>query len=137
MAEARTARAARTSVVALGVLATALGGGLAACGHSSASGPSASKADFCRTFDELGSDTTPARAADELSKVGTPDDIDSSARHGFDVLVDHLRDLPDGTQPRKITQMVQGLNAHDAADVRDFITYYASECQGLPADTSS
>jgi hypothetical protein len=137
MAEARTVRTVRTSIALAVVPAVVLAGGLAACGDSSPSGPSASKADFCGTFDELGSDTTPARAADELSKVGTPDDIDSSARHGFEVLVDHLRDLPDGTQPRKITQMVQGLDAHDAADVRDFITYYASECQGLPADISS
>jgi hypothetical protein len=133
MPEARTDRIARTSLL---VTAMVLAGGLTACGDSS-SGSAAPKANFCQTFDHLGGDTSPRRAADELSKVGTPADIGSSARHGFEVLVDHLRDLPDGTQPRRITQMVQGLNARDAADVRDFISYYASECQGLPSDSSS
>jgi hypothetical protein len=33
--------------------------------------------------------------------------------------------------------MVRGLDAQDAADVRAFVTYYASECQGLPGDSSS
>jgi hypothetical protein len=132
MPEARTDRIVRTSVVATAMV---LAGGLTACGGSS-SGSAATKADFCRTFDHLGGDTSPGRAADELSKVGTPADIGSSARHGFEVLVDHLRDLPDGTQPRRITQMVQGLSARDAADVRDFITYYAGECQGLPSSAS-
>lgn len=113
-------------------IAVLMAGGLAGCGGSSSSaGSGASKPDFCRTFDHLGSDTSPAKAAEELSRVGTPGDIDSHARHGFQVLVDHLRDLPEGTEPRKITQMVQGLSAQDAADVRDFITYYGSECQGL------
>jgi hypothetical protein len=33
--------------------------------------------------------------------------------------------------------MVQGLSAGDAADVRAFITYYASECQDVPSGSSS
>ena len=111
---------------------------LTACGGSSSSGTSAaSKEDFCRTFDRLGSGAAHAHAADELRAVGTPDDIGTTARHGFEVLIDHLRDLPAGTQPRQVTQMVQGLSAGDAAAVRAFITYYASECQGVPADPSS
>ena len=76
----------------------------------------------------------PGHAADELSKVGTPSDIGSSARHGFDLLVSHLRDLPDKRSPGGITKMVQDMNDRDAADVRDFITYYASECQGVSGD---
>ena len=111
---------------------------LTACGGSSSSGASAaSKEDFCRTFDRLGSGNTPAHAADELRAVGTPDDIGTTAQHGFEVLIDHLRDLPAGTQPRQVTQMVQGLSAADAADVRAFITYYASECQDVPSGSSS
>jgi hypothetical protein len=133
MPEARTLGAAATAIV--------LAGCLTACGdHSSsasASSSSASKADFCRTFDQLGSQTTPQRAADELARVGTPSDIGSSALRGFDVLIAHLRDLPPGTQPRQVTQMVQGLHSQDATDVRAFITYYASACQGLPGDPSS
>ncbi len=112
--------------------------GLTGCGGSSSSGPSgASKADFCRTFDRLGSGATPAHAAEELRTVGTPADIGSTARHGFEVLVDHLRDLPAGTRPSQITHMGQGLSASDSADLRAFITYYASECQGLPVGSSS
>jgi hypothetical protein len=118
-------------------MAMALAGGLVACGHSSSTSSGAtSTADFCRTFNQLGTDTTPHHAAEELSRVGTPSDISSTARHGFDVLVDHLRDLPAGTHAGQITQMVQGLNAHDASDVRDFITYYAQECQGVPSGSS-
>jgi hypothetical protein len=118
-------------------MAMALAGGLAACGHSSSSSSGAtSKADFCRTFNQLGSDTTPHHAAEELSRVGTPSDISAAARHGFEVLVDHLRDLPAGAHAGQITQMVQGLNGHDASDVRDFITYYAQECQGVSGGSS-
>jgi len=121
------------SVVA--ALAVVMAGGLAACGGSS-SGSGASKKDFCATFDHLGSRTDPRQAADQLSRTGTPSDIDSDARQGFQVLVDHLRDLPAGSTPGRISQMVHGLNAQDAADVRDFITYYASECQGLEGGSS-
>jgi hypothetical protein len=112
-------------------------GALAACGDSSSSGTSASKTDFCRTFDRLQTTTTPREAADALTRVGTPSDIGAGAHHGFEVLVGRLRDLPEGTKPSQISQMVRGLDAQDAADVRAFVTYYASECQGLPGDSSS
>jgi len=112
----------------VGVIGVGLAGCLVGCGGSS-SGSAASRADFCRTFDHLGSDTDPQKAADELSRVGTPSGIDSHARHGFLVLVDHLRQLPRGTTPGRISQMVHGLSEQDAADVRAFITYYAGECQ--------
>ena len=131
------ARIARTSVVAPAVLAVLVAAGLSGCGDSSSSGRSASKADFCHSFDTLGSRATPAHAADELSKVGTPSDIDAAARHGFELLVEHLRDLPDKSSPGGITKMVQDMRQQDAADVRAFITYYASKCQGLPGDSAS
>jgi hypothetical protein len=118
--------------------ALALAVGLTACGGGTSSAPSgASKADFCRTFDALGSDATPEHAADELSRVGTPGDIDAGARRGFQVLIDQLRGLPPRAQPRKVSEMVKHLQSQDAADVRAFITYYGSECQGLPGDSSS
>jgi hypothetical protein len=118
-------------------MAMVLAGGLAACGHSSSSSLSASKADFCRTFNQLDADSTPQHAADELSRVGTPSDISGSARHGFDLLVDHLRDLPPGASPGEVTQMVQKLRPQDASDVRAFIAYYAGECQDLPGHSAS
>jgi hypothetical protein len=119
-------------------VAMVLAGGLTACGgDTSSTSSSASKADFCQTFNQLGSDTSPQHAADELSRVGTPSDIGSSARRGFEVLVDQLRGLPPGAKPGEITQMVKDLHPQDATDVRDFITYYVSECQGLPGGSSS
>jgi hypothetical protein len=128
------ARIVRTSVA---VLTLVLAGGLTACGGSTSSGPSASKADFCRAFDALGADTTPGHAADELSKVGTPSGIDPDERHGFELLVDHLRGLPDKRSPGGITKMVQDMNAQDAGDVRAFVTYYFDECQSSPSAPAS
>lgn len=132
------ARTARSSVVVVAMaLAIPLSGVLAACGDSSSSSRSASKADFCAGFEKLGSRTKPSVAADELSRVGTPSDIDAEARRGFDLLVHHLRDIPDVRSPSGITRMMQNMSAADAADVRAFITYYASECQGVPSDAPS
>ena len=130
----------RTLVAALvTVLAGMPAGVLTAC-DSSTSSPAptsaASKADFCRTFEHLGPDTSPRQAAEELSRVGTPGDIDSGARHGFEVLVDHLREWPEGTHARRLTQLVRTLNDEDAADVRAFLIYYAQECQGFAGDQS-
>jgi hypothetical protein len=126
---------ARILVVAGAMVLT---GGLAACGTGSSSTPAvASKADFCRAFDTLSSRAKPSEAADRLSQVGAPRDMDSSARHGLEVLVDHLRDLPDKADPGDITSMVRNLHPDDGADVRAFIDYYAQECQGFPTDTPS
>jgi len=113
-----------------------LAGWLTACGDSSSSSSSASKTDFCRTFNQLGADATPQHAADELSRVGTPSNIGASARRGFDVLVSHLRNLPPGATPEGISQMVKNLHTRDAADVRAFVVYYTSECQGIPGSSS-
>jgi hypothetical protein len=129
------------SRLVVAMIATSVAGALTACGNSSSSvtspPSSASRADFCRAVDRLSADTTPPDAADELSRVGTPSDMSADARHGFDVLVAHLRDLPPKTQPRAITQMIQGLSSGDMSDVRAFITYYGRECRGLPGDSPS
>jgi hypothetical protein len=124
---------ARILVAAASIL---LAGGLTACG-SDASSSSTSMAHFCRSFDTLTSGTTPRQAADRFGEVGTPDDMDSSARHGLEVLVDHLRKLPDQTKPADVTSMVRNLHTQDAEDVRAFITYYAHQCQGFPTDAPS
>lgn len=129
----------------LAVGALLLAGGLAACGNGSsdsAAGGSgaptnASKDAFCKTFTELGADVTPKEAADRLGKVGTPKDIDSGARHGFEVLVDHLRQLPDDAKDSDLTRMAQDLKAGDQADVVSFLKFYGDECAGLPTDSPS
>ena len=134
---------ART-LVATGVLV--LAGGLTACGGSGSSGSGsagsspptdASKAAFCQTFTHLGADVTPKEAADRLGRVGTPSGIDSGARHGFEVLVDHLGRLPDNAKDSDLTAMAQGLQKGDQADVISFLKYYADECQNLPTSPSS
>jgi hypothetical protein len=124
------------AVVAAGALV--LCGGLAGCGHGSSDSPTgASKAAFCRTFTELGPETTPKEAAERLSKVGTPKGIDSGARHGFDVLVAHLRRLPDNAKDSDLTRMAQGLKPSDQKDVISFLTFYGDECGGIPSDSPS
>src|SRR3954466_15359840 len=89
-----------------------LAGGLTACGSHSSS-PATSRAHFCRSFDTLSSRATPRRAAARLGDVGTPGDMDSSARHGLEVLVDHLRELPDRSKPADVTTMIRNLHAQD------------------------
>ena len=131
------------SLAAAGMLV--LAGGLAACGNgssgSSAGGSTppadASKTSFCKTFTELGADATPVEAADKLGAIGTPSGIDSGARHGFEVLVDHLRQLPDDAKDSDLTAMAKDLKAGDQADVVSFLKYYADACQNLPTDSSS
>lgn len=117
-----------------------LGAGLTGCGGTSSSTAAgsgsptdASKASFCRLFTELGSDTKPQDAADRLSQIGTPSGISSGARHGFEVLVDRLRELPDKVTEGAITQMTQGLTGRDRTDVMAFVNYYSSECNDLPS----
>ena len=129
--------------IAVGTLV--LAGALTACGSgsSSASGDGAgsptdaSEEAFCKTFDELAGDVSPEEAADKLSEVGTPGDISSDAQHGFQVLVDHLRQLPDDAKESDITEMARGLSGSDRADVTAFISYYAQTCQHIPTDLPS
>jgi hypothetical protein len=122
----------------------ALMGGVSACGGSSSSaaaagdgdGPTtASKTTFCGAFQKMSNSTTPKEAADSLSAVGTPSDIDASSRHGFDVLVEHLEALPDDAKASDLTNMRKGLSAGDKADVLAFSTYLTHEC--VPTTPSS
>jgi hypothetical protein len=129
--------------VAGGVLV--LTGALAACGTGSSGadggGPvpptDASKAAFCATFTELGAHVTPKEAGDKLGTVGTPSGIGSDARHGFEVLLDHLRRLPDHAKDSDLTAMARGLTPGDQAAVVSFLTYYGKECPDLPTGASS
>jgi len=111
-------------------------GPLTSC-DSQSSSSATSMADFCRAFDTLSSTATPRQAADRLGDVGTPGDMDASARRGLEVLVDHLRQLPDRAKPAEVTSMVRNLHAQDGADVHAFITYYAQRCQDFPTDPPS
>jgi len=121
-----------------------LAGGLAACGGSPSSAGSganapddASKSSFCASLATLTGTVSPKRAADTLGRVGTPSDIGSSARHGFEVLLGRLRQLPPHGNKGDITQMARGLRPADQQDIAAFLTYYGSECRGLPTGAAS
>lgn len=127
------------ALVAAGALVLAACGGTGSSADAGGGGSptDASKASFCRTFDQLRADATPQDAAAELAEVGTPSGIDSGARHGFEVLVDHLRQLPDDAKDADLTAMAQDLKPGDEADVESFLTYYADECGRIPTGGSS
>jgi hypothetical protein len=131
----------KKTLAAAGLLA--MTGVVAACGGSSSSAaptgaagaPSgASTSDFCGTFQNMANSTTPKQAADKLQAVGTPGGIAADARHGFEVLVDHLETLPDNAKSADLTAMEKGLSATDQKDVLAFTTYLTKAC--VP-DTSS
>jgi hypothetical protein len=123
-------------------------GGVAACGGGSSSaatgtadGPTdASKTAFCATLSSLGNTSTPKDLADAFQKIGTPSDIDSSSRHGFEILVEHLSALPDTAKASDLQAMEKSLSTADQADVLAFGTYLAKECVptgSLPSSPSS
>jgi hypothetical protein len=121
-----------------------LAGGLAACGGSPSSAGSgadapddASTSSFCSSLATLTGTLSPRRAAETLGRVGTPSDIGSSARHGFEVLLGRLRELPPHANKGDITQMARGLRPADQQDVAAFLTYYRGECRGLPTGAAS
>jgi hypothetical protein len=136
MRNARTLVAAGTLVLAAGLTACGSGSSKSAA-DGSGTPTDASKTTFCKTFTDLGADTTPKEAADKLGQIGTPSGIDAGARHGFEVLIDHLRALPDNAKDSDLTGMAKDLKPGDEADVVSFLKYYADECQDLPTGSSS
>jgi soluble cytochrome b562 len=134
----------KKSLAAAGLLV--LTGATAACGSGSSStaatgaaaAPSgASTTDFCSTFQNMANDTTPKQAADKLQAVGTPSNIAADARHGFEVLVDHLETLPDTAKSSDLSAMEKSLSATDQKDVLAFTTYLTKACVPGGASTPS
>jgi len=133
-----------TKVAAAAALLVVLGG-TAACGSSgssssaSAAGPTdADKASFCDTFQKLSDSTTPKEAAAAFQKVGTPSDITTDARAGYEVLVTHLGTRADNASSSDLTAMEKSLSSTDQKDVIAFVTYLTKECVGsLPSANSS
>jgi hypothetical protein len=114
-----------------------------ACGSNSSSGSAANadgptdadKASFCATFAKLSDTTTPKDASDAFKKVGTPQDITSDARHGYEVLVEHLATMPDNAKSADFAAMQKSLSAADLKDVTSFVTYLTATC--APSSGSS
>jgi hypothetical protein len=134
------------------VAATAAGavlvlGATAACGSNDAGGSPSSTTteDFCNVNKQFDDKTTPQEAADKLKEIGTPSNMTDSERHGFEVLVDKLSQLPDDAKASDYDAMEQGISAGDKADVEAFIGYEAKTCMGvdmsdmpsMPSDGSS
>jgi hypothetical protein len=127
--------AAAGLLVMTGALAACGGGSSSTAATGAATAPTgATTTDFCSTFQNLASDSTPKQAADKLQAIGTPSDIAADARHGFEVLVDHLETMPDTSKSKDLLAMEQGLSATDQKDVLAFTTYLTKAC--VP-DTSS
>jgi len=86
-------------------------------------------------------------AADRLSEVGTPEDIEDDARNGFEVFVEFLNDV-EGSDIEKFAEAdptdqdafadTLGIDKDEAEDVIAFITYAATTCvpgmDDLPTD---
>jgi hypothetical protein len=127
--------AAAGLLVMTGAVAACGGGSSSTAATGAATAPTgATTSDFCATFQNLANDSTPKQAADKLQSVGTPSDIASDARHGFEVLVDHLEAMPDASKSKDLLAMEKGLSATDQKDVLAFTTYLTKAC--VP-DTSS
>lgn len=120
-------------------------GGASACGSNSSSGSSgnadgptdADKASFCATFAKLSNTTTPKDAAAAFKKVGTPTDITSDARHGYEVLVEHLSTMPDNAKSADFAAMQKSLSAADLKDVTSFVTYLTAACAPSSSNSGS
>ena len=122
----------------------ALVGVTGACGGNSSSSPASegapadtSKASFCTTLTGLTQDSTPKEVSDALNKLGTPSDITSDARHGFEVFAAGLAKLPDDAKGADVTKMEKGLSADDQKDLQAFITYLQKECAPSASASSS
>jgi hypothetical protein len=135
----------KRTTIAAGTLL--LAGALAACGSGSSSATAtgaagsptdATQGDFCGSFQTLSAKSTPADVAAQLGKVGTPKDIDSSARHGFEVFLDKIKGLPDNAGSKALDNMQSSLSTADQKDVLAFLTYTQKECAGsLPSAPAS
>jgi hypothetical protein len=141
----RKTLAATGLLVAVAASLTACGGGSSsnatAAGGDAAGAPTdAASADFCGTLEGTGSDAKPSAVAASMSAVGTPSDIDASARHGFEVLVGKMAQIS-STNPSDsdIAKLAQGFKSADLTDVQAFIAYYVKECAAgmMPSDGTS
>jgi hypothetical protein len=119
---------AAAALVALVGVASGCGG--AASSSSSAAGAptNASKTDFCNAIKGANSSNSPSKLAEQLTKVGTPSGIDSSSRHGFEVLVKAFEKLPDNPQTSDIQKLIQGVSPGDQTDIEAFFAYAQTEC---------
>ncbi|HJQ05545.1 MAG TPA: hypothetical protein VJ872_08885 [Nocardioides sp.] len=142
---------------ALALSAAALMGlSLSACGSNGGSSAptNASQEDFCKTFedasstiDDTASDSDQAdqahKVADSLKKVGTPSDMSSDARQGFEIFVDFLGKV-DASEVKKLNDSSSSsdnnpFSGDDKTKVEAFLQYTTTKCipTGSPSDLPS
>jgi hypothetical protein len=127
--------------LAVGVVTPLLLAGLAGCGdddEGAAEAPGdAAPADFCAELEDApGSDATADDYHDyagRLRVVGTPAQIDGSARQGFELFVDYLAGLGDGgvAKVKDSDQPSDVFSGDDAGKVESFKQGYVVTCRDL------
>lgn len=125
---------------------------LSACGGGASGAPKdASQQSFCDSWNSADSsidDNASAgdqadqahKVADNLKKVGTPSDMSSDARKGFEVFVDWLGDVS-SSDVKKLNETSDDpsdspFSGDDESKVEAFLTYTATKCSGvdMPSD---
>lgn len=115
--------------LAAGAAGVLLMGALSACGSSP---DDASKDDFCDAYNDLmseaGGDFDKYKdKADELSDVGTPEDIDGKARDGFELMVDTISDSGDEDE---LEEKGKDFSDDEEDELEAFITDATKLCAG-------
>ena len=130
-------------------------GGLAGCGGSDSDGDSggdsggmptnASTEEFCGNFQSLSDDLSELDAdseaseaikalhdaADSMRETGTPEDIPADARHGLEVTLDAVTELPEDADAEDISKLEDGMSEMDQEDSDAFDSYLSDTCPDL------
>jgi hypothetical protein len=134
----------KTAALTVAGLALALSG-LAGCGGDDSDGggapTSASKDDFCATFESLEKDMQDLDPSDvdaaigairdagqKLEDTGTPEDIPDDARAGFDFIVETINGIDDDASIEDLAKIGQDLSDSDEANSKAFDEYLSDTC---------
>jgi hypothetical protein len=107
---------------------------LTACGGAP---DNASAEDFCAAWTENGNTVEEVHeAAETLEDVGTPEDIEDSARDGFEVFVDALNDvdqddieaMDEAVADESSLAEIYGIDEDEAADILALFEYANTTC---------
>ena len=117
---------------------------VAGLGSACGGGPpeDASEADFCRAYHsltedlaDLAADASDARAVEtmrawgeRLQESGTPEDIPEEARDGYELVVDTLEGLDEGTTQEELDQLGEDFSADEEKAGEAFATYVQETC---------
>lgn len=119
----------------------------------SAAGPptDASVEEFCGTFLDLieqasqqDSDASDADAvklakdaAEQLSEVGTPEDMPADARRAFEKAIELIRSIPDDASRQEMDVIAEDLTEDQQKDLQALTAYVTQKCMGQVSPTES